>query len=157
AGITFTGGLQVAVLFTTSDHRLLRSGAVALLQPSAGLFALQTILHLSYREAAIGIALLIVFLGTTMYFLNLVDAPVRRTRGVSFSQMLRYYIDHLSRGTLAAEKIFDQIHGEIDALVGVAGFRAHGRLKCALVVPAVHPGPIGEIGGSNLPTKIIQT
>ncbi|HEX9816557.1 MAG TPA: DUF2070 family protein, partial [Candidatus Thermoplasmatota archaeon] len=30
-------------------------------------------------------------------------------------------------------------------------------VKCAIVVPAVHPGPIGEIGGSNLPTKMIQT
>lgn len=155
--ITYTAAIKVAVLFVTSDHRLVRSALAALLQPAAGLAALQVLQPLSAREWAIAVALLAMFLATTMFFLDLVDAPVRRTTGVSFSLMFRYYIDHISRGTLAAETLFDKTAGEIEALVGAVAFRNAQGLKAAIVVPAVHPGPIGEIGGSNLPTKIIQT
>lgn len=156
-GLAYTSATQAAALFTTSDHRLLRSGQVALLQPLSGLLAAEYVFGLSTRDAIIAYSLLAVFLGTTLFFVNFVDAPVRRTTGVSFSLMFRYYIDHVSRGTLAAETLFEKTHGEIDALVGAAAFRTERGLKCAIVVPAVHPGPVGEIGGSNLPKKIIQT
>ena len=157
AAIVFTAAIQCTVLFVTSDHRLLRSASVALLQPAAGLAAAWYVFPMGGRDWTIAISLLVSFLGTTMYFLNLIDAPVRRTTGVSFSQMFRYYIDHLSRGTLAAETLFEKTQGEIDALIGVAAFRTERGIKAGIVVPAVHPGPVGEIGGSNLPTKIIQT
>lgn len=155
--ITYTAAIKVTMLYVTSDHRLLRTGLVALMQPVAGLLALQYLQPLSGREGAIAITLLAMFLLTTMFFLDMVDAPVRRTTGVSFSLMFRYYIDHVSKGTLAAETLFDKTADDIDALVGVAAFRTAEGVKCAIVVPAVHPGPIGEIGGSNLPTKMIQT
>jgi len=29
-------------------------------------------------------------------------------------------------------------------------------LKATFVVPAVHPGPVGEIGGGNLPVRIVN-
>ncbi|MBI2077728.1 MAG: DUF2070 family protein [Euryarchaeota archaeon] len=157
AAHAFTAAIQVTVLFTTSDHRLLRSAQVALLQPGAGLAASAYVFAMGGRDWTIAVSLLVAFLGTTMFFLNFIDAPVRRTTGVSFSQMFRYYIDHLSRGTLAAETLFEKTQGEIDALIGVAAFRTEQGVKAAIVVPAVHPGPVGEIGGSNLPTKIIQT
>lgn len=155
--IAYTAAIKVAVLFVTSDHRLPRTGVVALLQPVVGLLVLEWLQPLSGREAAIAVTLLAVFLLSTMFFLDMVDAPVRRTTGVSFSLMFRYYIDHISKGTLAAETLFDKTADEIEALVGVAAFRNAQGVKCAIVVPAVHPGPIGEIGGSNLPTKMIQT
>jgi putative membrane protein len=155
--IAYTAAIKVTVLYVTSDHRLLRTGLVALLQPVSGLLLLQSLQPLSGREAAIAVTLLSMFLLTTMFFLDMVDAPVRRTTGVSFSLMFRYYIDHVSKGTLAAETLFDKTADDIDALVGVAAFRTEKGVKCAIVVPSVHPGPIGEIGGSNLPTKMIQT
>jgi putative membrane protein len=155
--IAYTAAIKVAVLYVTSDHRLLRTGVVALLHPVAGLVVLQYLDPLSGREAAIAVTLVSIFLFTTMFFLDMIDAPVRRTTGVSFSLMFRYYIDHVSKGTLAAETLFDKTADDIDALVGVAAFRTAKGVKCAIVVPAVHPGPIGEIGGSNLPTKMIQT
>src|SRR5581483_7624419 len=35
--------------------------------------------------------------------------------------------------------------------------RGTNEIKAAVVVPAVHPGPIGHLGGSNLPAKVIQS
>lgn len=157
AAICYAAAIQVAVLFTTSDHRLLRSGQVALLQPVSGVALAYLLYDLGAREIAIALAFLLIFLLTTIFFLDFIDTPVRRVTGVSFSLMFRYYIDHLSKGTLLAETLFDKTQTEIEALVGVAAFRTPKGLKAAIVVPAVHPGPIGEIGGSNLPKKIQQT
>lgn len=155
--LSYTAAIQVAVLFTTSDHRLFRSGQVALLQPLTGILILHLLYPLGARETALSLAFVAIFLLTTIFFLDFIDTPVRRVTGVSFSLMFRYYIDHLSKGTLLAETLFDKTQTEIEALIGVAAFRTEKGLKAAMVVPAVHPGPIGEIGGSNLPKKIQQT
>jgi putative membrane protein len=149
--------IHVIVLFVTSDHRHFRSALVSLLHPVSTLVVAAYLFDFGGRDWTIATTLILLFLLTALFFLDLVDAPVRRTTGVSFSLMFRYYIDHVSKGTLAAETLFDKTAGEIDALVAVASFRTEKGVKCGLVVPAVHPGPIGEIGGSNLPTKIAQT
>jgi putative membrane protein len=156
-GIAYSVVIQAVVLFTTSDHRPFRTALVSLLQPVSALAIVGLLLPFGGRDWTIALTLLVVFLLTTLFFLDFVDAPVRRTTGVSFSLMFRYYIDHLSKGTLAAETLFDKTAGEIEALIAVASFRTPQGVKCGIVVPAVHPGPIGEIGGSNLPSKIVQT
>lgn len=163
-GYSFIVVIQHSALFTTSDHRQIRSALVAMLQPATGLL----MLHLLYewplladtkgRAIVLTVLLPLCFLGSTMFFLDLVDAPVKRNTGLSLSEMFRHFLDHLSKGTLKAEELVLRIASEIDAFIGVVGFRRPGgELKAAIVVPAVHPGPVGHLGGSNLPSKVIQT
>jgi putative membrane protein len=56
------------------------------------------------------------------------------------------------------EEIISRFAEPIRAKFGVIGFqRPGGGLKAAIVVPAVHPGPIGRLGGSDLPAKVAES
>jgi putative membrane protein len=145
---------QIA-LFTTSDHRHFRSSLVALIHPVVGLLGLHYVFNTGPHEIWLSVLLPITFLLTTIYFAELVDTPIRRNTGLSLSEMFRHYLDHLSAGELAAERMLDKVSSEIDAHVGAVAFRKRdGKVKCAFVVPSLHPGPIGHLGGSNMPSKV---
>jgi putative membrane protein len=156
-GYSFTIVIHQVALFTTSDHRQIRSGLVALLQPALGLVTLHLLFETTARNIALSVVLPLAFLALTIFFLDLVDAPIRRNTGLSLSEMFRHFLDHLSKGDLTAEELMLRISTEIEAFLGVVALRrTDGNLKAAIVVPAVHPGPIGHLGGSNLPAKVIQ-
>ena len=42
----------------------------------------------------------------------------------------------------------------IDTIVGVVAFKGKNGLKALFLSPCVHPGPIGNIGGGNMPTQL---
>lgn len=157
-GYAFTVVIHQVALFTTSDHRQIRSAQVALLQPASGILLLHLIFETDAPHIALSVTLPLAFLAITIYFLDLVDAPIKRNTGLSLSEMFRHFLDHLARGTLKGEEMMLKIAGEIEAHVAVVGLRrlGGGGLKAAIVVPAVHPGPIGHLGGSNLPAKVTQ-
>lgn len=157
AGYAYAVAIHHVALFTTSDHRQIRSSQLALVHPVLGLLMLHLLYETTPREILLSLLLPVLFLATTMYFLDLVDAPIRRNTGLSLSEMFHHYLDHVSKGTMKAEELLLRISSEIDALVGAVAFRRlDGSLKCGIVVPAVHPGPIGHLGGSNLPAKVIK-
>jgi len=90
-------------------------------------------------------------------FLAVVDVPWRRSLGVSIFDFLRGFIGHLAEGTHELETFFEQI-GE-EALVPVTVFsarRADGSEKARFVLPMLHPGPMGDIGGGSLPTRLAR-
>jgi putative membrane protein len=156
-GYAFTVVIHHVALFTTSDHRQIRSAQVGLIQPVGGLVLLHLLFDTTDRAIVLSVVLPLAFLVLTMYFLDLVDAPIRRNTGLSLSEMFRHFLDHLSTGALKAEELMLRIAGEIEALLGVVAVRRPGgELKAAIVVPAVHPGPVGHLGGSNMPAKITQ-
>jgi putative membrane protein len=142
-------------LFTTSDNRQIPTSIISLFHPIIGLVAIHYLVETGPREIWLSALLPAMFLVTTVYFTEFVDVPVRRNTGLSLSEMFRHYLDHLRTGDVHAERLIDEIGGEIDAHVGAVVFRRPGgQVKCAIVVPAVHPGPIGHLGGSNLPAKV---
>jgi putative membrane protein len=142
-------------LFTTSDNRQIPTSIISLFHPIIGLVAIHYLVPTGPREIWLSALLPAMFLLTTVYFTEFVDVPVRRNTGLSLSEMFRHYLDHLRTGDVHAERLIDAIGGEIDAHVGAVVFRRPGGpVKCAIVVPAVHPGPIGHLGGSNLPAKV---
>src|ERR1035438_2965019 len=40
----------------------------------------------------------------------------------------------------------------IDTLIGITAFKGKDGLKAIFLSPSVHPGPVGNIGGGNMPT-----
>jgi putative membrane protein len=54
------------------------------------------------------------------------------------------------------EDFFKKIGEAVEVPVTTLSFRTNERLKATFVVPAVHPGPVGEIGGGNLPVRIVN-
>jgi len=84
-----------------------------------------------------------------------VDRPWRRSLGVSGFDFLRGFIGHIAEGSRELEEFFEDI-GELAVVpVTVLSFvREDGTEKARFVLPMIHPGPMGEIGGGNLPRWI---
>ncbi|WP_327053152.1 DUF2070 family protein [Halomicrococcus gelatinilyticus] len=89
-------------------------------------------------------------------FLVVLDRPWRRSLGVSMLDFLRGFIGHVAEGTRELEDFFEQIGEDAVVPVTVLSFRRadDGREKARFVLPMIHPGPMGEIGGGNLPNRV---
>ena len=90
-------------------------------------------------------------------FLYVVDRPWRNTLGVSVLDFLRGFIGHVAEGSRELEDFFEQLGEEATVPVTVLAFRTpDGTEKARWVLPMVHPGPMGEIGGGNLPVRVAE-
>jgi putative membrane protein len=116
-------------------------------------------------------------------FLVIIDNPWKRSLGVSVLDFARGFIGHLAEGSRELEDFFEEIGEEAVVPVSVLSFRsrvdtdggapapapaaasgagaltdrpqeATGREKARFVLPMIHPGPMGEIGGGNLPERV---
>lgn len=156
-GYMMATSFRHASLFVTSDNRHLRTLPVSLLQVAAALPFLATLGYLGGREWGLALALAVIFLAPLIFFLEIFDTPLKKSFHVSASELFRYYLDHITSGRMDGEAIISRFAEPIRAKFGVIGFkRGDGSVKAAIVVPAVHPGPIGRLGGSDLPAKVAE-
>ena len=156
-GYMMATGFRHSAFFVTSDNRHARSLPVSLLQVGAALPFLYALDLIGPRELWIALALAIIFLAPLVFFLEIFDTPLKKSFHVSASELFRYYLDHITSGRMDGEGILNRFAEPIRAKFAVIGFRrADGSTKAAIVVPAVHPGPIGRLGGSDLPAKVAE-
>ncbi|WP_232687326.1 DUF2070 family protein [Halobacterium zhouii] len=100
------------------------------------------------------------FYGLGAYvFLVVVDRPWKRSLDVSVLDFLQGFIGHIAEGTRELEDFFEQIGEEAVVPVTVLSFRRTNdhQEKARVVLPMIHPGPMGEIGGGNLPQRVAET
>ena len=102
--------------------------------------------------------LCVLYAGAVWVFLVAVDRPWRRSMGVSMLDFLRGFIGHVAEGTDELEDFFEELGEEAVVPVTVLAFRDDdGAEKARFVLPMIHPGPMGEIGGGNLPERVADT
>ncbi len=53
---------------------------------------------------------------------------------------------------LDVEESLSKMGELIDTIVSFISFKTKDKIKCLFISPCVHPGPLGKIGGSNMPT-----
>jgi putative membrane protein len=88
-------------------------------------------------------------------FVRFIDRPWKRGLGVSVLDFLSGFIGHIAEGTNELEDFFEDIGEEAVVPVSVLAFRRpDGTEKARFVLPMIHPGPMGEIGGGNLPQRV---
>ncbi|WP_158057892.1 DUF2070 family protein [Halorussus halophilus] len=88
-------------------------------------------------------------------FVTFIDRPWKRGLGVSMLDFLRGFIGHIAEGTRELEDFFEDIGEKAVVPVSVLSFRREdGTEKARFVLPMIHPGPMGEIGGGNLPRRV---
>jgi putative membrane protein len=100
----------------------------------------------------------LLYAGGVWAFVTVIDRPWRRSLGVSVLDFLRGFIGHIAEGTREIEDFFETL-GE-EALVPVtvlSARRPDGTEKARFVLPMIHPGPMGEIGGGDLPKRVAQS
>jgi len=101
--------------------------------------------------------LCVVYAGGVWLFLTVIDQPWQRSLGVSVLDFVRGFIGHVAEGSHELEAFFEDI-GE-NAIVPVTVLsmrRPEGGEKARFVLPMLHPGPMGDIGGGNLPRRIAE-
>ena len=91
-------------------------------------------------------------------FLVLIDQPWRSSLGVSALDFLRGFVGYLAEGSDELEEFFEDIGEEAIVPVTVLAVRRpDGEEKARFVLPMIHPGPMGEIGGGNLPKRVAES
>jgi putative membrane protein len=91
-------------------------------------------------------------------FLFVIDTPWKRSLGVSVLDFGHGFIGHLAEGSRELETFFEEIGEEALVPVTVLSFRRpDGDEKARFVLPMIHPGPLGDIGGGNLPVRIAES
>lgn len=90
-------------------------------------------------------------------FLRIVDWPWKSGLGVSVLDFLQGFIGHLAGNSHKLEHFFVQLGEQAHVPVTVLAFRRpNGEEKARFVLPMVHPGPMGDIGGGNLPVRMAE-
>ena len=90
-------------------------------------------------------------------FLVVIDQPWRSSLGVSALDFLRGFIGHIAEGSDELETFFEDMGEEAIVPVTVLSIRrTDGTEKARFVLPMIHPGPMGEIGGGNLPKRVAE-
>jgi len=150
----FIFGLRLLVLAAIADYRVPRMIIPALTQSGVGV--LVGIILFSPFFAIIAIVLHIVFGLGFAILIWIIERPLRKAfqiRGLAF---INAFIAHMTDGSSKGMEYFFREIGEEIFVPQVSFFfkREKGK-QVILTVPNLHPGPMGEIGGGNLP-KIIH-
>ncbi|HVL87646.1 MAG TPA: DUF2070 family protein, partial [Candidatus Thermoplasmatota archaeon] len=144
-------------LYATANNKHRATLPGSLLQFLAAVPAIVALYPPQPGETLVAVALPLVFLLPTVFFLSIFDTPIRRNFGVSAFDFLRYFLDHFTTGSRAGEDLIARIGMPIEARVGLVAFRRPGgRIKAVVAVPSLHPGPVGHLGGGDLPEKIAE-
>jgi len=167
-GCALAFALRTLVIWGTSNISFLQSLPIAATQPILILSMVMVLVSLTGIETNFGpfsilalafkviIACLILILAIYSFVL-VIESPIRRNLGVGGLELLSLFIAHITEGSSALENIFEDMGEPIDTLVGVVSFKGKEGVKGLLISPCVHPGPVGSIGGGNMPTVLAQS
>lgn len=162
-GCALIFAVRTIVLWGTSNIGVLKSVLIATTQPLLILSMVMVIVFLTSLFTNVGefsvitvllkIIIACMILMFAIYsFVAVIESPMRKNLGVGGLELLSLFISHITEGSQALEGLFEDIGEPIDTLVGVLAFKSEKGLKAIFLSPCVHPGPVGNIGGGNMPT-----
>ena len=162
-GCVIAFAFRTLVIWGTSNISLLKSVVISVVQPALILSMLVVISFLTsvttnmgdFSIIAITVKIVIasVILVIAIYsFVAVIESPMRKNLGVGGLELLSLALAHITEGSPAMETLFEDIGEPIDTLTGIFSFKGKNGVKAIFLSPCVHPGPLGNIGGGNMPT-----
>lgn len=166
-GCAIIFAFRTIVIYSTKNIRLIASVMVALTQPALILSMVMVIVFLTSIATNLGeFSIIAVFLKIIIAslilviaifsFVVVIESPMRKNLGVGGLELLSLFISHISEGSQAMEVVFEDIGESIKTLVGILSFKGENGIKAIFLSPSIHPGPVGEIGGGNMPTLLAK-
>lgn len=146
--------LRHNVLLGTSNSKHIRSLLASATQTLFGFTAFYFMLP--EPKTILWLLFTAIFFFSGVAFIEIAKKPMKKSFMFNSLELLKHALAHLTDGSLELERFFEANAEEIDADIGVLSFRNKKGVKAAVVVPNVHPGPFGKLGGSNLPSKIAE-
>ncbi|HPY59981.1 MAG TPA: DUF2070 family protein, partial [Methanospirillum sp.] len=146
----FIFGLRLLVLVSIADYRTSRMILPASVQSITGWLCVLLIFPDPFPVLA---PVQMIFFGAGFSILIwLIDRPLYRAFHIRGLKFLNAFIAHLTDGDKGMEDFFRDIGQEAWVPQVSIFFRREGKKDLILTIPNLHPGPMGEIGGGNLPS-----
>ncbi|EKQ52000.1 MAG: putative membrane protein [Methanobacterium sp. Maddingley MBC34] len=167
-GCALAFGLRIFIIWGTSNIGAVRSILISAIQPLLILSMVVVIVFLTSITTNIGsfsiiavalkglVAGLILMIAIYSFML-VIESPIKRNLGVGGLELLSLFIAQYTEGSRAMESLFEDMGEPIDTLVGVVSFKSEKGVKGLFISPCVHPGPVGTIGGGNMPTVLAKS
>ena len=141
------------LLAAVVDYHLRRVVVPALLHSGLAVAGAAPFLGLQFVQ--ISILLHISFAVGVLLFIIVIERPMKANFRVGPLELANAFLAHLSEGSHKLDDFFRSIGESVVVPEVSLVIQREGKEEIFLTVPNVHPGPLGEIGGSNLP-KILH-
>lgn len=163
-GCVLIFGINTLILWSVAKIGFSKSAVVATFQP---LLILATYIIFSFLSdmpifddtsfTTIALKLVggsIIFIIAIYSFITVVESPMKKNLGIGVLDLLSLFLAHMNEGSNSLENLFEHMGESISTIVSFISFKKKDSndLKCLFISPCVHPGPLGDIGGSNMPT-----
>ncbi|MFH0967499.1 MAG: DUF2070 family protein, partial [Methanobacteriota archaeon] len=147
--IGFIFGLRLLILVSIADYRMPRVVFPAIIQSLTAY--LGGLLIFSEPFMILAPVLLLLFGSGFAGLIWLIDRPLNRAFRIRGLEFLNAFIAHLTDGSRSMEDFFRGIGEEAFVPQVSIFFKRADKRDLIFTIPNVHPGPMGEIGGGNLP------
>lgn len=146
-------GIRLMVLVAISDSRVSRMTLPAFLETIPGILLGGVLIPGPFVLLAL-VLHGIFWVGFSVFFW-LIDQPMEKAFHFPGLSLLNAYVAHHTDGSKGLEVFFRRMGEEVCVPEVSILFRTHdGDRETLITVPNVHPGPMGDVGGSNLPCLI---
>ncbi|MFH1750613.1 MAG: DUF2070 family protein [Candidatus Micrarchaeota archaeon] len=152
-------GIWFVALFVGLNYKW-RAAPISLIQPALNISFLtiyKSFLIANLQDPftlglkfIISTAVLLLALASISYIIN---APARRNFGVSTLQVMALFFAQWTYGSKRLEEVLAEMGEGVETFYGTVLFRNSRtrRIKAAWLIPYVHFGPVGNLGGSEFP------
>ena len=161
-GCVLIYGFNTLVFWATSKVRFTIAAVTGLIQPVLILAMYILISFLFIDTSFMGSVLMqvifkalvaaIIFVLAIYAFIKIIASPFKKNLGIGVLDLLSLFIKHMNEGSNSLETIFVDMSEAIETIVTFVSFKTEKGIKALFISPSVHPGPLGDIGGSNMPT-----
>ena len=152
--------IRAVILTATSNSKYVRTLPAASLHPVLGLIGLAIFARYGVWDVVMAVAVYALFFLSAVAYTEIAKRPLLRSFGADGLKLLRSTLDQYGEqeeaGIAELETFFDSISVRARVRVGGLAFRTARQLKAIFLAPAVHPGPMGFVSGSDLPSKIAR-
>ncbi|MEM0372239.1 MAG: DUF2070 family protein [archaeon] len=168
-GYIIVFAVRVFALMLTHPYNIIQASGIAAIHPALGfafmvastqMITTSSVLPLPPISPVLMLAKITIgfsiFLIGVMLIILLINAPAKRIFGASTFKLAGTFLAHWLDGSTAIEKELEPLSEKTDAYVGLASFKAKNRLKSLFIIPYLHPGPFGEVGGGKLTRALTQ-
>ena len=155
-------GFNTLVFWATSKVRFTIAAITGLIQPALIIAMYISISFLFVDTSFMGPVILqiilkaivasIIFVLAIYAFIKIISSPFKKNLGIGVLDLLSLFIAHINEGSNSLEGLFENMSEAIDTIVTFVSFKSENGIKALLISPSVHPGPLGDLGGSNMPT-----
>ncbi|MFA5330775.1 MAG: DUF2070 family protein [Methanoregula sp.] len=151
--LAFVFAFRMLLLAAVVDYRLSRVIVPALLHSGIAVIGAASFLGLEFVQ--LSILLHISFAVAVLLFIIVIELPMKTNFRVGPLELANAFLAHLSEGSHKLDDFFRSIGESVVVPQVSLAIRREGKEEIFVTVPNVHPGPLGEVGGSNLP-KILH-